>query len=225
GGLDDIEPLPTEAVALAREERVRSALDLRATAMIESALPDHMIRQTFNDSHDLWRHLKDTYGTRGPTFVYTKLIEALNFKIPDTADPSGQIAHLQALFSQIVDAGATLHESIQVMMFLNALPSRLEYVSSHILATKTKVADLKFEDARLRVVAAWRNPHAVANAAKFRQQGQGKPQWSQNKAPAGPSSGPKPQGQQQQGSNQSGSGTTSGSTGQNNDGEKKKCRR
>jgi hypothetical protein len=156
-------------------------------------------------------------------------MEAMSYKISDSADPSEAISQLEMIFSQISDEGATLHESIQVMLLLNSLPSRLDYVTSHILATQQTVANLTIEDARKRIVAAWRNPHAVANAAKYRQQNQPRPQWKQN-APGGQSSGsgPKPQGQgqqQQPRQNQNnGSGTSSGSQTQSGD-EKKKRKR
>jgi hypothetical protein len=155
---------------------------------------------------------------------------AMSYKISDSADPSEAISQLKMIFSQISDEGATLHESIQVMLLLNSLPSRLDYVTSHILATQQTVANLMIEDACKRIVAAWRNPHAVANAAKYRQQNQPCPQWKQS-APGGQlsGSGPKPQGQgqQQQAPRQnqnSSSGTSSGLQTQN-DGEKKKRKR
>jgi hypothetical protein len=201
-----------------REQMIRNALDLRATTIIESALPDHMIHGTYNNAHDLWDTLRTTYSTWGPTFVFAKLNEVMNYKIPDSPDPSGHIAHLFDLFSQIVDVGATLHKSLRVMMLLNALPQRLEYISSHILATKTEIFDLRLEDTWARIVAAWKNPHAVANAAKYRQQNQQKPQWNQQCGSQLSGSGLKPQGQGQQQQQQqprqnpqSGSGTSSGS--------------
>jgi hypothetical protein len=187
-----------------------------------------MIRRTFASARAFWDHLKNTYGVRSPTFVYERLMEAMSYKISDSADLSEAISQLEMIFSQISDEGATLHESIQVMLLLNSLPSRLDYVTSHILATQQMVANLTIEDARKHIVAAWCNPHAVANAAKYRQQNQPQPQWKQS-APGGQSSGssPKPQGQgqqQQPHQNQnSGSGTSSGSTTQN-DGQKKKKR-
>jgi hypothetical protein len=98
-----------------------NALDFRATAIIESALPDHMICSTYINACALWDSLRTTYGTQGPTFVFAKLNKAMNFKIPDLPDPSGHIAHLFNLFSQIIDVGVTLHESLHVMMLLNAL--------------------------------------------------------------------------------------------------------
>jgi hypothetical protein len=181
---------------IAREHLIRNALEMRATAMIESTLLDHMIRRTFASARALWDHLKNTYGVRGPTFVYERLMEAMSYKISNSADLSEAISQLEIIFSQISDEGATLHESIQVMLLLNSLPSRLDYVTLHILATQQTVANLTIEDARKRIVAAWRNPHAVANAAKYRQQNQPRPQWKQS-APGGQSSGsgPRPQGQ------------------------------
>jgi hypothetical protein len=147
-----------------------------ATAMIESTLPDHMIRRTFANARALWTHLKNTYGVRGPTFMYEHLMEAMSYKISDSTDPSEAISQLKMIFSQISDEGATLHELIQVMLLLNSLPLRLDYVTSHILATQQTVANLTIEDARKHIVAAWRNPHAVTNAAKYRQQNQPYPQ-------------------------------------------------
>jgi hypothetical protein len=92
------------------------------------------------------------------------------------------------------------------------------------------VANLTIEDVHKCIVAAWRNPHAVANAAKYRQQNQPQPQWKQP-APGGQlfGSGPKLQGQGQQQQNpcqnqNSSSGMSSGSQTQNN-GEKKKRKR
>jgi hypothetical protein len=148
----------------------------------------------------------------------------MNYKIPDLPDPSGHIAYLFDLFLQIVDVGATLHKFLHVMMLLNALPQRLEYILSHILATKTEIFDLRLEDARACIVAAWKNPHAVANTAKYRQQGQQKPQWNQQCSSQPSGSGPKLQGQQQQQQQpcqnpQQGSGMSSGS------GEEKKKRK
>jgi hypothetical protein len=215
--------LPTDAAEHAREIAARETLSLQATAVIESALPDHMIRETFANAKDLWTKLKESYGVQGPTFVYTKMMEAINYKIPDVADPSGHIAQLAAIFSQLNSAGATMHESIQAMMLLNAMPHRLETVTSMILAAAKRVADLKFEDAQDAIVAAWRNPHTVANAARFRQQGQQKPQW--NKNIPNQASGLKPQGnpQQKQGQWQQQKLANPGPSGQNqNDSEKKK---
>jgi hypothetical protein len=127
----------------------------------------------------LWDKLETTYGVRGPSFIYSKLMESMNFKVPDTQDPSSDIAHLFALFAQITSTKATLHESLQVMMFLNALPARLEFVSTHVLATKTTVDDLKLEATRAAVMAAWNTPGSTANAAHFKQQNQNKPAWQQ----------------------------------------------
>jgi hypothetical protein len=215
--------LPTDAAEHTREIAARETLSLQATAVIESALPDHMIRETFANAKDLWTKLKESYGVQGPTFVYTKMMEVINYKIPDVADPSGHIAQLAAIFSQLNSAGATMHESIQAMMLLNAMPHCLETVTSMILAAAKRVANLKFEDARDAIVAAWRNPHTVANAACFRQQGQQKPQW--NKNVPNQASGSKPQGnpQQKQGQWQQQKPANPGPSGQNqNDGEKKK---
>jgi hypothetical protein len=127
----DVSGNPTEPVELndefstqeeqTREQMIQYALDLRATAIIKSALLDHMIRGTYINSQALWDFLRTTYGTRGPTFIFAKLNEAMNYKIPDLPDPSGHITHLFDLFSQIVDIGMTLHESLHVMMLLNAL--------------------------------------------------------------------------------------------------------
>jgi hypothetical protein len=108
---------------IARENLVCNALEMRATAMIKSTLPDHMIRRTFANARALWNHFKDTYGVRGPTFVYERLMEAMSYKISDSADLSEAITQLEMIFSQISDEGATLHESIQVMLLLNSLPS------------------------------------------------------------------------------------------------------
>jgi hypothetical protein len=156
-------------------------------------------------------------------------MEAMSYKISDSTDPSEAISQLEMIFSQISDEGATLHKSIQVTLLLNSLPSRLDYVTLHILATQQMVANLTIEDAHKCIVATWRNPHAIANAAKYRQQNQPRPQWKQS-APGGRSSGsgPKLQGQGQQQQNpcqnqNSSSGTSSGSMTQNN-GEKKKKR-
>jgi hypothetical protein len=211
------------------ENLVRNALEMRATAMIESTLPDHMIQRTFANTRALWNHLKNTYGVRGPMFVYERLMEAMSYKISDTADPSKVISQLEMIFSQISDEGAALHKSIQVMLLLNSLPSRLDYITSHILATQQTVANLTIEDVRKHIVAIWHNPHAVTNAAKYRQQNQPWPQWKQS-APGSQLSGSGPklqgQGQQQQNPRQnqsSGSGMSSGSMTQNN-GEKKKKR-
>jgi hypothetical protein len=97
----------------------------------------------------------------------------------------------------------------------------------HILATKTEIFNLRLEDTWARIVAAWKNPHVVANAARYKQQGQQKLQWNQQCGSQPSGSGPKPQGQGQQQQQQqprqnpqSGSGTSSGSGD-----EKKKCKR
>jgi hypothetical protein len=50
-------------------------------------------------------------------------MEAMFYKISDSADPSKAISQLEMIFSQISDEGATLHKSIQVMLLLNSLPS------------------------------------------------------------------------------------------------------
>jgi hypothetical protein len=171
GGTTPTAPRGTPA-EVARELLVQNALEMRATAMIESTLLDHMIHRTFANARALWNHLKDTYGVCGPTFVYERLMEAMSYKISNSAGLSEAISQLEMIFSQISDEGATLHELIQVMLLLNSLPSQLDYVMSHILATQQMVANLTIEDARKRIVAAWRNPHAVANAAKYRQQNQ-----------------------------------------------------
>jgi hypothetical protein len=103
--------------------------------MIESTLLDHMIHQTFANARALWSYLKNTYGVRGPTFVYKCLMEAMSYKIADNADPSEVISQLEMIFSQISDEGVTLHESIQVMLLLNSLPSQLDYITLHNLTT------------------------------------------------------------------------------------------
>jgi hypothetical protein len=76
----------------------------------------------FANARALWTHLKNTYGVRSPTFIYERLMEAMSYKISDTTDPSEVISQLEMIFSQISDEGATLHESIQVMLLLNSLP-------------------------------------------------------------------------------------------------------
>jgi hypothetical protein len=175
----------------ATEQAACDALSLQATAIIGSALPDWMIKEEYADACTLWVKLGGSYSVCGPTFVYAKLMEALNFKVPDSADPSGHIMQLAAIFSQITGAGAILHKSIQAMMLLNLLSSHLESVSSIILAATKNLSDMKFDDCHGAIMAAWCNSHSVANAARFNQPGQQKPQWQCN-ATAGPS-GPFPQ--------------------------------
>jgi hypothetical protein len=109
--------------AIAHKTAIRNALEMRATAMIESTLLDHMICQTFANARALWTHLKNTYGVYSPTFIYECLMEAMSYKISDSTDPSEVISQLKMIFSQISDEGVTLHESIQVMLLLNSLPS------------------------------------------------------------------------------------------------------
>ncbi|KAF7760434.1 hypothetical protein Agabi119p4_11110 [Agaricus bisporus var. burnettii] len=137
------------------------------------------------DARALWSWLEGQYSQKGPTFAYERFVTAQNFKINDSADPSSAIADLYALFATVESTGALIHESIRTMMLLNALPNRFKHVASNILAEKRLVADLKWEETRARIIAAWRNPHTVANAARFRQQNQPKPKWDNKKPDQG----------------------------------------
>ncbi|EKM74286.1 hypothetical protein AGABI1DRAFT_95742 [Agaricus bisporus var. burnettii JB137-S8] len=177
-------PLPsTDPVEL----RARALLSARASAIIESHLPNSMLSQAAaqTDARALWSWLEGQYGQKGPTFAYERFVTAQNFKINDSADPSSAIADLYALFAAVESTGALIHESIRTMMLLNALPNRFEHVAANILAEKRSVADLKWEETRARIIAAWRNPHTVANAARFRQQNQPKPKWDNKKPDQG----------------------------------------
>jgi hypothetical protein len=171
--------LSTDMALLAVERAVRRYLNLQAIAWIESTFPDYMISETFATATTLWDNLETTYGVHGLSFVYSKLMESMNFKIPGTQDPSSDIAHLFALFTQIPSMKVTLHESLQVMMFLNVLPLHLEFISMHVLATKTKVDDLKLEATHAAIMVAWNTPVSTATAARFKQQSQNKPTWQQ----------------------------------------------
>ncbi|EKM73609.1 hypothetical protein AGABI1DRAFT_134408 [Agaricus bisporus var. burnettii JB137-S8] len=199
GSSHPLPTLPTDPTELAKENAIRMTLKLQATALIESTLPDHMIQEEFNSPRDLWGKMKLNYGVRGPTFVYERLQSLLNFKVQDTQDPSGQIAEFVATCSQITATGATLHDSLQTMMLLSALPARMESTIGIILASAAKVSDLTIEKARATIAAAWRNPQNLA-AARFKPSGQA-PRW-QNATPG--TSGQnqqqqqRPHGQQQQ---------------------------
>ncbi|KAF7773627.1 hypothetical protein Agabi119p4_5794 [Agaricus bisporus var. burnettii] len=199
GSSQPLPTLPTNPDELAKENAIRMTLSLQATALIESTLPDYMIREEFNSPRDLWDKMKLNYGVRGPTFVYERLQALINFKVQDTQDPSGQIAEFVAICSQITATGATLHDSLQTMMLLSALPARMESTIGIILASAANVADLTIEKARAIITAAWRNPQNLA-AARFKPSGQA-PRW-QNATPG--TSGQnqqqqqRPHGQQQQ---------------------------
>ncbi|KAF7760447.1 hypothetical protein Agabi119p4_11123 [Agaricus bisporus var. burnettii] len=177
-------PLPTTDPV---EIRARSLLSARASAIIESHLPNSMLSQAAaqTDARALWSWLEGQYGQKGPTFAYERFVTAQNFKINDSTDPSSAIADLYALFAAVESTGALIHELIRTMMLLNALPNRFEHVASNILAEKRSVADLKWEETRARIIAAWCNPHTVANAACFRQQNQPKPKWDKQKPDQG----------------------------------------
>ncbi|KAF7761760.1 hypothetical protein Agabi119p4_9752 [Agaricus bisporus var. burnettii] len=152
--------LPTVPTELTKENAIRMTLSLQATALIESTLLDYMIREDFNGPGDLWGKMKLNYG--------------------DIQDPSGQIAEFVVICSQITATGATLHDSLQTMMLLSALPARMESMIGIILASAAKVVDLTIEKVRAIITAAWRNPQNLA-AARFKPSGQA-PRW-QNATP------------------------------------------
>src|SRR5258708_5708117 len=54
GSTQPLPNLPSDADKLAKENTIRGTLKLQATAIIESTLPNYMLREEFHSPRDLW---------------------------------------------------------------------------------------------------------------------------------------------------------------------------
>ena len=80
----------------------------------------------FAQSHEIWEHLDNTYGTATPTSVYKDFKEALNIRINANQHPGPQVDKMVACFQRLTSNSIIIPDQIQAMMLLAALPQKWE---------------------------------------------------------------------------------------------------
>ncbi|KAF7761820.1 hypothetical protein Agabi119p4_9812 [Agaricus bisporus var. burnettii] len=199
-----------EVIDNARKERER--LSRTAIAMINARTTNGLIPIRFENAHNLWKMLKDTYGIAGPSAIYSMFQQTGNFCISGAKEPSAEIAQLEQIYSQLTSNNVEIPPLVQAMTLLGSIPEQWKIASS-FLAAKGDVKDVTFHAVRSAILQEYNQRQTANNSQAHRfsgvKQGNQKPAWRPykgqqqqqrpyNNGPHQNQSQMRPQGQQQQ---------------------------
>jgi len=176
--------------------------NLRALGNIRLRL-HHSIAYKFKDEKsagELWRSLKTSYGKTGISAIYSEFKQAMDLKIPDSADPSLQIDRFTAHFGRLSKQQVEIDDHIQAMILLAKLPPSMDFLA-HFICQEAEIMDLKVSKIRKSMLLNWeqrsggKQPRPQQNAQKISavKRGPNEPPFQQQQ---------QPQQQQQEGSEQ-----------------------
>ncbi|KAF5351197.1 hypothetical protein D9756_008364 [Leucocoprinus leucothites] len=115
------------ANAVALEIRRRTNLNSQALALINSSLPNSMLNHGFQQSHELWAHLRNLYGMTGPSAILSLLKKALRVQVKKGRDPTTDVAELTSLFTQLAQASGALQVPTNVATMMMTWPANVPH--------------------------------------------------------------------------------------------------
>jgi hypothetical protein len=184
-------PLSTEAQAKNKENAKEKAEATRisrvAIAMINSRISKGLVSVRFDNSAVLWEHLEATYGTAGPSAIFSLYQQTIGFRVTGTKEPSAEIAQLELIYNRLTGCQVDIPELVKAMTLLGSVPEHWK-IASAFLAANGDVADVTFQAVRAIILQEYtqrQNQSHAHQANRFsgvKTSGY-KPQWQRFKGP------------------------------------------
>jgi hypothetical protein len=185
-----------------REER--DYLNKVVIAIINNRITPGLTTSRTDDPFILWHDLMDTYGTAGPSAIFTLYQETLGFRIIGNKEPSAEIAHLEMIYNRLTDVSVPIPGIVQAMTLLGSVPEHWKIASS-FLAAKGSVTGVTFQTVRAAILQEYNQRQtSKSQASRFSgvKKGGPRPPWQQQGRPqfqgGQQQQQQRPQGQQQQ---------------------------
>jgi hypothetical protein len=204
-----------------REER--DYLNKVVIAIINNRITPGLTTSRTDDPFILWHDLMDTYGTAGPSAIFTLYQQTLGFKISGNKEPSAEITQLELIYNRLMDVSVPIPRIVQAMTLLGSVPEHWKIASS-FLAAKGSVTGVTFQNVQAAILQEYNQQlTSKSQASHFSgvKKGSPRPPWQQQGRPqyqGGQQQQQQPSGQQQQ---QPGNNNSQGPSKKNRRGKKK----
>ena len=123
----------------------------------------------FMQSHEIWEHLDDIYGTAMLTSVYKDSKEALNICINANQHPGPQVDKMVTCFQHLTSNSIIIPNQIQAMMLLAALLQKWEILVNVIMQTNN-LADLDISNMCTALLAQYEEEATHSKGGNNKQQ-------------------------------------------------------
>jgi hypothetical protein len=147
----------------------------------------------------------DTYGTAGPSAIFTLYQQTLGFRITGNKEPSAEIAQLELIYNRLMDVSVPIPGIVQVMTLLGSVPEHWKIASS-FLAAKGSITGVTFQTVQAAILQEYnqrQTSKSQASCFSGVKKGGPRPPWQQQEHPQyqggqQQQQQQQPQGQQQQ---------------------------
>jgi hypothetical protein len=143
---------PTYVIDHQKWETAKESLHGVLTMMLSPILQDEIANM---DGLDAWNHLETACGEVCPLHVYSVFKKVMHYQLNPALHPMPQINTMCGLYEQLNQQGATIPQSLQAFMLLEALPQLWQSNLITIVMNKAKVMDIKMDKLTAFIVSHW----------------------------------------------------------------------